>query len=268
MPHCIDVHRILACACLALAFGSCAAAGPPSNFLEELTSTEVAARVQAGTTTILVPIGGTEQNGAHIALGKHNARARALAARVAAALGNALVAPVIAYVPEGAVNPPTGHMRHAGTISVPEAAFEQVLDGAARSFRVHGFHDIVFLGDHGGYQKGEQAVAARLNREWSRSDVRVQALPEYYHAASRGVDELLHGRGYSSDEIGTHAGLADTALTMALVPSMVRTDRLATAAATPGVRGDPRRASAALGEAGAQLIVTRTIAAIRAATRR
>ena len=44
-------------------------------------------------------------------------------------------------------------MRFPGTITVPEAAFEQVIESAARSFRLHGFRDIVLLGDHGGYQK-------------------------------------------------------------------------------------------------------------------
>src|SRR5712671_7931420 len=84
-------------------------------FLEELTWTELRDLIQAGKTTIIVPIGGTEQNGPHMALGKHNARVKALAERIAHALGNALVAPVIAYVPEGAVEPPTGHMRFPGT---------------------------------------------------------------------------------------------------------------------------------------------------------
>jgi len=89
-----------------------------SVYVEELTSTELAARVRAGATTVLVPIGGTEQNGAHMALGKHNARARALAGRIASALGNALVAPVIAYVPEGRTDPPSAHMRFPGTITI------------------------------------------------------------------------------------------------------------------------------------------------------
>src|SRR5688572_31158957 len=102
-----------------------AAAGPESVHLEELTSPEVAAKVATGTRTILIPIGGTEQNGERIVLGKHNVRARVLAEEIARRLGNCLVAPVIAYVPEGSIDPPTGHMRGAGTISIPAGAFEQ-----------------------------------------------------------------------------------------------------------------------------------------------
>ena len=62
---------------------------------------------------------------------------------------------MIAYVPEGAIDPPAGHMRFTGTISIPDAVFEAVLEGAARSFRQHGFRDVVFIGDHDGYQKDE-----------------------------------------------------------------------------------------------------------------
>ena len=95
------------------------------GILEDLTSPELPTRIRAGTTTVIVPIGGTEQNGAHMALGKHNVRAKALAEKIARALGNAVVAPVIAYVPEGGVNPPTGHMRYPGTITVPRRRVSQ-----------------------------------------------------------------------------------------------------------------------------------------------
>ena len=142
-----------------------AAHAQDSVFIDELTSPELAALVRAGKTTALVPIGGTEQSGPHIVLGKHNVRARVLAAKIAVALGDALVAPVIAYVPEGSVEPPSAHMRFPGTLTIPGKTFESVLEYTARSLRASGFRDIVFLGDHGGYQRNVQAVAARLDRE-------------------------------------------------------------------------------------------------------
>ena len=103
----------------------------PSIVLEDLTWTELRDEIGTGKTTIIIPIGGTEQNGPAVALGKHNRRVKLLSERIAVALGNALVAPVIAYVPEGAISPPSGHMRFPGTISVPEAAFETILEYAA-----------------------------------------------------------------------------------------------------------------------------------------
>src|SRR6185369_16020339 len=145
------------------------AQAPNTVFLEELTSPELSAQIRAGKSTLIVPIGGTEQNGPHMALGKHNVRARALAERIAVALGNAIVAPVIAYVPDGAVNPPTGHMRYPGTITVPADTYRKTLDSAARSFKLAGFRDIVLLGDSGDYQKDNLSVARDLNREWAAS---------------------------------------------------------------------------------------------------
>lgn len=249
---------------------SCLASAQPSTvFLEELTSYELRDAIGAGKTTILVPVGGTEQNGPHMALGKHNARARTLAARIAARLGNSLVAPVMAYVPEGVIDPPTRHMRHPGTLTIPEDAFEKTLESAARSLRHHGFSDIVLLGDHGGYQRSLRRVADRLNREWaapagSRIPARVHAIEEYYLAAARGFPQILKADGFADGEIGEHAGLADTALTMDTHPELVRNERLAPRepAAASGVRGDPTRASAELGRKGTALIVNATVEAI------
>jgi creatinine amidohydrolase len=240
-------------------------APPDTVLLEELTWTELRDLVGSGKTTILVPIGGTEQNGPHMALGKHNRRAQVLAEKIARALGNALVAPVVAYVPEGSVDPPTGHMRFPGTITVPEDAFEKVLEYAARSFKRAGFRDIVFLGDHGGYQRSTQTVAARLDREWAASGIRAHAIEEYYRASQTEFARLLKSKGFRDEELGSHAGLADTSLMMATDPRLVRADRLRPG---EGTSGDPLRSSAELGQSGVDLIVTRTLDSVRKAVAR
>jgi len=242
------------------------AESPDTVFLEELTWTELRAFVQAGKTTIILPIGGTEQNGPHMALGKHNARVKVLAERIARALGDALVAPVIAYVPEGGLSPATGHMRFPGTITVPDDVFRRVLESAARSFRHHGFRNVVFLGDHGSTQAGEKAVAALLNREWQAAPARAHAIEEYYRAATDGFRDLLKTRGYRPEELGKHAALPDTSLTLAIDPRLVRASPLRddqVPGGGTGVDGDPRRASADLGRLGVDLIVSRTVAAIK-----
>jgi creatinine amidohydrolase len=244
--------------------GLCVAA-PASVHIGDLTWTELRDLIAAGKTTAIVPVGGTEQNGPHMAIGKHNVRVKLLAGRIAAALGNALVAPVLPYVPEGALDPPTGHMRFPGTITAPQDAFEKVIEYAARSLARHGFRHIVLIGDHGSYQKDLAAVAMRLNREWAKTPMRAHAIVEYYDESAHGFAKLLEKSGYSAGEIGTHAGLADTSLTMALDPGLVRGDRLRPG---EGDNGDPSRASAALGNSGVELIVTKTIEAIRRATAR
>jgi creatinine amidohydrolase/Fe(II)-dependent formamide hydrolase-like protein len=253
------------CACVV---GAAAQAAPASVYLEELTSAEVRDAIHAGANTIIVPVGGTEQSGPHMALGKHNVRARVLAGKVAAALGNALVAPVLAYVPEGRITPPAGHMRFAGTISIPDDAFKSLLEGAARSFRQEGFTDVVLIGDHGGYQAQLQAVATRLNRDWAGSPARALFIEDYYRAAQAPYVQALRAKGLSDAQIGTHAGVADTSLMLAVDPALVRPDQLAAAAREGqggGVAGDPRASSAALGQLGVDLIVQQTVAAIRKA---
>ena len=232
-----------------------------------MTSPELRARIATGTTTVLIPIGGTEQNGAHLVLGKHNVRVRLLAERIARELGGAVVAPVLAYVPEGAIDPPQAHMRYAGTISVPVPVFEATLDAAAASLARHGFRDIVLLGDHGGYQASLERAAAHFNRSpAARGGARMHALREYYRAAQDEFGTWLASQGYDRAAIGEHAGLLDTSLALAVEPALVRQDLLSRAprpGERDGVSGDPRRASAELGAAGGERIVRASVAAIR-----
>jgi creatinine amidohydrolase/Fe(II)-dependent formamide hydrolase-like protein len=241
------------------------AADAPSVYTGELTWTEIRDAIQAGKTTIIVPIGGTEQSGPHMALNKHNLRVRFFAGRVAAALGNALVAPVLAYVPEGSINPPTGHMKFAGTMTIPESTFEEILVSTGRGFKSQGFKDIVFIGDHGGYQKSLKKVAATLNKEWAGSGVRAHGVEEYYTAVSRDYVEALKAKGFTDAEIGVHAGLADTSLMLAIDPSLVRTEPMKTAGGdkSNGVNGDPAKSTSALGKIGVDLVVKKTVEAIR-----
>src|SRR5688500_13591961 len=136
----IDFHKFsrlgafaMAIACIGPAAFAQAPSVPQSDsvFLEELTWIEARDAIAAGKTTVIIPTGGTEQNGPHIVLGKHNFLVKYKAGEIAKQLGNALVAPVMAYVPGGDVDPPTGHMRYAGTITTPQADFGEALRYAA-----------------------------------------------------------------------------------------------------------------------------------------
>ena len=225
--------------------------------LEDMSWTELRERIASGATTALLPIGGTEQNGVHMALGKHNTRVRLLAERIAKQLGNAVVAPVLAYVPEGRIEPPSEHMRWPGTITVPEGAFEAALESAARSLQRAGLKHVVLLGDHGGYRKSLERVAARVPG--------VFVPPEYYRASSADLAAALRARGFTDAQIGRHAGLADTSLMLALDASLVRSERLSSSQGE-GADGDASRAQAELGKAGVERIVSVTVEAIRART--
>jgi creatinine amidohydrolase len=245
---------------------SAAQAAASSVYLEDLTWTELRDRIAAGATTALVPIGGTEQSGPAIALGKHNARVRILAGQIAQTLGNAIVAPVMAYVPEGTISPPTEHMRFPGTLTVSDAEFEALLESAGESLRHAGFTTIVLIGDHGGYQADETAVAGHLNAAWKGTHARAFADLGYYRVTQQQYVSALKAAGVAPAAIGTHAGLADTALTLALDSSLVRGDLLADGpfTAKDGVDGDPRGATGSLGQIGVELIVAAAVGDIRA----
>lgn len=244
----------------------CSAPAQATVFLEDLTWTELRDVIANGSTTILIPIGGTEQNGPHMALGKHNTRVKFLAEKIALKLGKALIAPVIAYVPEGEIDPPTQHMKFPGTITIPDATFNQLLESAAKSFKHAGFKTIVFIGDHGSYQSNETSVAAKLNKQWKSTGVRAFAAVEYYTLGQGAYAEALFKNGHPKNDIGTHAALADTSLELATNPNMVRGESLAQSGSysvADGVYGgNPKNATAKLGQIGVDLIVDGTVTAI------
>lgn len=224
--------------------------------IERMTSPEVAAAIKAGATTIIIPTGGTEQNGPHMVLGKHNIIVAETARRIARKLGNALVAPVMAYVPEGDIAKREGHMAYAGTISVSPPVYAAVLEAAAASFKTHGFRTIVFLGDSGPNQPPQQAVAAKLSAAWAQDGVRVLNADSYYSA--NGGAEWLKSLWETDKSIGTHAAIRDTSELMAIYPDGIRMDKRA--ADRDGVVGDPTRATA---ERGAKLLDLKVDAAIQ-----
>ena len=241
---------------------------PASLAIADLTWTDVRDAVSRGWRTVLVPTGGLEGNGPHLAIGKHDRVVHWAALRIAAALGDALVAPVVSYVPEGGYDPPSGHMVHPGTLGVTEAVFEGVLDGVARSLKAGGFGAVCFLSDHGGSLPAQARVAARLSAEWSDTGPLVLGVDAYYSDTLE--SEALLARGEPRAALGQHAGLADTAELMAVDPAAVDLGRVPASAddlARLGGSGDPRRATAALGGALMALRVDAAVAQIRAARR-
>lgn len=232
-------------------------------FLEQLTWVEVRDAIRSGKTTIIFPTGGTEQNGPHMVLGKHNVIVKHTAEQIARRLGNALVAPVLAYTPEGNLDPPSGHMQYPGTITLPDAVFIKVTEYAARSFKASGFKDIVLIGDSGPNQKGLQSVARLLNQQWANTGVRVHFIRAYYDDDR--LRAWLQSQGEKPEDIGTHAGIADTSQLMAVDPGGIRRDKLAAAAdrKSTGVAGNPARASVAYGKQALEFKIEAAVAEIR-----
>jgi len=191
-----------------------------SVFIEELTWMEVRDALQAGKKTVLVPTGGVEQNGPYLATGKHNYILRATSEAIARKLGKTLVAPIVAFVPEGRIDPPSGHMKYPGTISLSDDTFERLLADICASLQVHGFQHIILIGDSGGNQKGMKQVAGKLNEAWKDKTTRVHFIPEYYDYP--GVKRWLEQQGIKQTDEGLHDDFAITAQMMVVDPTTVR----------------------------------------------
>jgi len=191
-----------------------------SVFIEELTWMEVRDALKAGKTTVLVPTGGVEQNGPYLATGKHNYVLRATTEAIARKLGNTLVAPTVAFVPEGDIDPPTSHMKYPGTISLTEETYERLLADICASFKTHGFEHIVMIGDSGGNQTGMKNVATALTAKWAGGKTRVYFITEYYDYS--GVKKWLESEGIKEKPEGWHDDFAITAIMMTVDPTTVR----------------------------------------------
>ena len=195
---------------------------PDTIWLEEMTWMDVRDALKAGKTTIIIPTGGMEPNGPWLALGKHNYILRVNCDAIARKLGNALCAPIIPLVPEGGIDPKSGHMATVGTISLREETFQAMLTDVVHSFKMHGFQNIVMIGDSGGNTKGMQAVADKWNTEWKGSPLVIHAR-EYYDYAS--VLKYLRELGVIKEGDKTDGLHDDPAITLNMLisdPNSVR----------------------------------------------
>jgi creatinine amidohydrolase len=234
----------------------------PSFFIEELTWTEIRDALGAGVNAVIVPTGGTEKNGFHMIMGKHNIHSKAGAKLMAERLGNALIAPVIKYVPEGQATEQT-----PGVLSCRDACFENQLLAVGRSMRVHGFKDILLIGDNGGNQNGLRAAAEKLNAEFAGSDTRVYALTDFYEKGHEYLEAYLMACcHWTLDQIGSHAGIQDTSQMMYVNPSGIRWDQLAHSEVereAASTSGDPTKSTPEFGRMGIEFKANGAIAQYR-----
>jgi mycofactocin precursor peptide peptidase len=204
--------------------------------LADLAWPEVERRAEAGT-VLAVPLGATEQHGPHLALSTDTEVAVALCERLAAARGDVLVAPAMAYGSSGE------HAGFAGTLSIGQAALELLVVELVRS-ATETFDATVLVSAHGGNTEPVLRAVEQLRSE------------------SREV--LLFTPQWKGDP---HAGRVETSLMLALRPATVQM-RLAVegdlrpmsqtwdllraggvrAVSASGVLGDPTGATAAEGQ--------------------
>ncbi len=216
-----------------------------------MTWPEVEAAISAGSRTVVIVAGASEQHGPHLPEATDNLIGEELACRLARMLGNALVAPVI---PFGCSD---HHLGFGGSISVDADLLMQVLDAYIASLRRHGLERFVVFSSHG----GNFPILAEWRRQQPADVIVISDLRRYAAAMLSAVRPF--GR---QDEAGPHADVTETAAMLVLHPHLVRMDlaeagRVDTIAMDElldadlrhvsgnGVLGDPRGATPEMGEA-------------------
>lgn len=237
---------------------------PDTVWLAEMTWPEVREALRQGVDTVLVPVGGTEQGGRHLALGKHNHIVAHAVEQAARQLGKVLVAPVLPYAPEGAYDPAAGNMAFTGTLGLRDSTLAAWAEDIARSLKAHGVPNIVFVADHGQSQAALAATAAHLDGAWRAAGTRVLHIAAYYGVVASGQRQWLLAKGLDAAAIGSHAGITDTSELLFVHPEGVRRDRLGGASPEPtGASGDASKADAKTGEAMLGLKIEQIVKAVR-----
>jgi creatinine amidohydrolase/Fe(II)-dependent formamide hydrolase-like protein len=244
---------LLLCANVAFAQGMSPFSSP---FIEDLTWVEVRDAVASGKTTALYYAGSTEQNGPHMATGKHNLIAKYVAGKIATELGNALIYPVLPFAPTGDAIKKTEHMAYAGSVSISDETFARLARETAQSAEAAGFKCIVLMGDHGGGQAALGLVAKELSAQWRKEGIRVIHASDVYERSNQMAMALLKTRGLP---YGDHASTIDTSELMFVAPYAVRLGQRSAANAATGSSGYAQQATAALGK---QLIGFKVRAAV------
>src|SRR5690348_11338385 len=156
---------------------------PDTVWMEDMTWMDVRDALKAGKTNVIISTGGMEPNGPWLATGKHNFVLKANCDAIARKLGNTLCAPIVKFVPEGDIETKSGHMASPGTITMREDTFRAILRDTAESLQAHGFTNIIFIGDSGGNQAGQKAIAEELTKKWAGKALAIH-VAEYYDYAS------------------------------------------------------------------------------------
>jgi len=191
-------------------------------FVEDLTWMEIRDRMRTGTDTVIIATGGIEQNGPYLVTGKHNVILKGACERIARKLGNALVAPIVPFVPEGDIDPPSLHMKYPGSISLREETYQALLTDICASFKSTGFKRMILLGDSGGNQTGMKAVAEKLNSAWG-GEARVMYVPEFYDYG--GLAKWVEAQGIEQTAEGLHDDFVISTQMLAVDPRTVRAEQ-------------------------------------------
>jgi len=186
-------------------------------FMEDMTWLEIKNAMKAGKTTVIVPAGGLEASGPFLVLDKHQRMLHGSTDMIARKLGNALIAPVIRYVPADDGN----RGNYLGDFNISLAAYKSTLSDICAALRNGGFREIILIGDHQGAQRGLKEVAEELSQKWTAGSTRVHYIPEYYDRTA--VGEYVRTKlGITETRGGFGDNYYNTSVLLAVSPESAR----------------------------------------------
>ncbi|TMU98423.1 creatininase family protein [Streptomyces sp. DASNCL29] len=227
--------------------------------IEHLTSPDIAEAMARGMRTAVLPLGATEQHGAHLPLSVDSDHADRLGVLVAERLGDALVLPTVR------IGCSAHHLGFAGTLSLRAETLEAICADCCESLAVHGFRRVAIFSAHIGNYPLLKDIESRLDERLSCDlDVIAYSDSTAVLQAWRSAAQQVAGL---ADHVGGHADVAETSIMLAVRPEVVRNDRAAAgftgsmneellarvftdgvrAVAPNGVLGDPKGMSSELG---------------------
>jgi creatinine amidohydrolase len=197
----------------------------PSVRLADLTWQEFAACVAAGSLTVILPVGATEQHGPHLPLSTDVVLPVAVAEGVARAIGG-LVAPAIPYGYKS--QPKSGGGNHfPGTLSLDGATLVAVVRDVVNELARHGVRRIVLLDGHMENQWFLTEAADLAQRDQRREgvrDLRIVKLGYWSFIDPATLAALFEGGPFTWEL--EHAAVMETSVMLHLRPDLVRTDRV------------------------------------------
>jgi creatinine amidohydrolase len=249
--------------------------------IADMTWVEYARLIDVESPVLIIPVGSTEQHGAHLPLSTDVILPEAVATRVAAGLG-ALVAPALSYGYKS--QPKSGGGNHfRGTASLDGATLVAVLRDILNEFVRHGLRKIALFNGH---MENDVFIveaidlALRDQRREGVNDLRLVKLGYWEFIDAETEKVLFEGAPFTWAL--EHAAIMETSVMLHLRPDLVRADRIAAQesarlplydlypydpASIPGqgALSSPASASAEKGEIVLRQIVPDIVAALREA---
>jgi len=186
---------------------------PDRLLFAEMTRKQL--RAVAAETTVVLPLGATEQHGPHLPTGTDLFTVDRLA-RVAAERASSEIA--IAVAPALPFGSSDHHLIFGATLSLRTETYYRVLTDLLRSLVTDGFRRIFLLNGHGGNHELAELAARDIALE----------LPARIAAASYWTiawDALVAVQAHLGCRLPGHAGIFETSMMLSLRPELVAPDR-------------------------------------------